>query len=63
MALKVAVIGGGAAGIVTLKYLATAHKFFPIEPIDVRLFESEDKIGGTFRYRVYDRAEVSIPAP
>jgi dimethylaniline monooxygenase (N-oxide forming) len=56
--MKVAVIGGGPAGLVTLKFLVTAHEFFPIEPIEVRLFESEDEIGGTFVHRVYEDAEV-----
>ena len=57
--LKVAVIGAGASGLVTLKYLATAHRFFDIEPVDVRLFEAEDHMGGTFKDRVYEDAEVT----
>lgn len=56
--MKVAVVGGGPGGLATLKFLRTAHAFFPIEPIEVRLFEAEDRIGGTFVYRVYEDAEL-----
>lgn len=59
--MKVAVIGGGPAGLVTLKFLATAHEFFPIPPIETMLFEAESEIGGTFVYRVYEDAEVRGP--
>ncbi|KAM3549322.1 hypothetical protein ARSEF4850_008922, partial [Beauveria asiatica] len=55
--MKVAVVGGGPAGLVTLKFLATAHLFFDIPPLDVRLLEAEDEIGGTFVARVYEDAE------
>lgn len=59
--MKVIVIGGGPAGLVTLKFLATAHQFYKqITPIDVQLFEAEDDIGGTFKYRVWDKSEVCI---
>lgn len=61
--MKVAVIGGGPAGLVTLKFLAKAHEFFPIPAIEVRLFESEADIGGTFVYRVYEDAEVCCSPP
>lgn len=60
--MKVAVVGGGPAGLATLKFLTTAHLFFPIPPIDVRLFEAEPEIGGTFTQRVYEDAEVCIPS-
>ena len=57
--MRVAVVGGGPAGLVTLKYLATAHEFVPgLKPIEAKLFEAEDKIGGTFRYRTYEDGEV-----
>lgn len=57
--LKVAVIGGGPAGLATLKFLATAHDFFPgIPALEIRLFEAQAEIGGTFVYRVYEDAEV-----
>lgn len=55
--MKVSVIGGGPGGLATLKFLSTAHHF-PIAPIDARLFEAEDQIGGTFVHRVYEDAEV-----
>ena len=56
--MKVAVIGAGPSGLVTLKYLLTAHQFLDIEPIEARIFESEDAIGGTFYARTYEDAEV-----
>lgn len=59
MPLRVAVIGAGPAGLATTRYLKWAHQFFAIEPIEVRVFEKEDDIGGTFKYRVYEAAEVS----
>ncbi len=59
--MKVAVIGGGPSGLVTLKYLLDAHTFFPIEPIEARLFESESSVGGTFKHRSYEDAEVISP--
>ena len=58
--MKVAIIGGGPAGLTTLKHLVTAHEYFEgIGPIEVRLFEEEEDIGGTFRYRTYRDSEVS----
>ena len=56
--MRVAVIGGGPAGIVTLKNLLEAHKHFHIDPNEALLFEAESAIGGTFRYRVYEKGEV-----
>ncbi|KAI1018402.1 hypothetical protein LB503_005734 [Fusarium chuoi] len=56
--MKVAVIGGGPAGLATLRFLAHAHEYFPIPPIQARLFEAESQIGGTFSYRVYEDAEL-----
>ncbi|EEU43895.1 uncharacterized protein NECHADRAFT_29888 [Fusarium vanettenii 77-13-4] len=56
--MKVAVVGGGPAGLATLKFLSHAHEYFPIPPIEARLFESEKDIGGTFSYRVYEDAEL-----
>jgi dimethylaniline monooxygenase (N-oxide forming) len=62
--MRVAVIGSGPSGLVTLKYLATAHEYFPsMEPIEVKLFEAEDSIGGTFKHRSYEDAEVCISNP
>ncbi|WZH39332.1 Putative flavin-containing protein [Fusarium acuminatum] len=56
--MKVAIIGGGPAGLATLRFLAHAHEHFPIPPIEVRLFEAEAQVGGTFSYRVYEDAEL-----
>jgi cation diffusion facilitator CzcD-associated flavoprotein CzcO len=56
--MKVAVIGGGPGGLVTLKYLIQAHEFLSAKPIEVRLFEGGPEIGGTFRQRSYEDAEV-----
>jgi cation diffusion facilitator CzcD-associated flavoprotein CzcO len=58
--MKVAVIGAGPSGLVTLKYLSTAHHYFPIEPIEVICIEAESDLGGTFKYRVYEDAEASL---
>lgn len=56
--MRVAVIGAGPSGLVTLKYLLTAHKFLDCKPIEAVLFESEDSIGGTFAHRTYEDAEL-----
>lgn len=58
MVLKVAVIGAGPSGLVTLKYLLEAHKFFPGAEIEADLFEKERDVGGVFSYGVYEDAEV-----
>lgn len=60
MGLNVAVIGGGPSGLVTLKYLLEAHRFFPGANIEVDLYEKEGDIGGVFSYGVYEDAEVSL---
>ena len=61
--MRVAVIGGGPSGLVTLKTLVTAHEFLAgTEPIEAKLFEQEDSIGGTFKHRVYEDAEVCCRA-
>ena len=57
--MRVAVIGGGPSGLVQLKVLLSAHKHFPLdEPIEVKLFESYDEIGGVFLHHVYEDAEL-----
>src|SRR6266498_2388619 len=62
--MRVAVIGAGPSGLVTLKYLKTAHEFFPgMEPIEAMLFEAESSIGGTYKYRSYEDAEVGLRDP
>ena len=58
--MKVAVIGGGPAGLTALKFLSQAHLFFPIPPLEVRLFEAEADVGGTFVYRTYEDSEVRL---
>ena len=58
--MRVAIIGAGPSGLVTLKYLKTAHDFFPIEPVEAKIFESEAAIGGTFAHRTYEDAEVRM---
>ena len=58
LTMRVAVIGAGPSGLVTLKYLKTAHEFFPIKPIEAKIFEAEADIGGTFAYRTYEEAEL-----
>lgn len=42
----------------TLKYLLNAHLSLDSDPIEVRLFELDDTIGGVFATRVYEDAEV-----
>lgn len=61
--MKVAIIGAGPSGLSTLKYLITAHEYFPMKPIEARLFEAEEKIGGTFTHRTYEDAIVSCQHP
>ena len=57
--LRVAVIGGGPAGLATLKYLVTAHNFFPsLAPIDARLFEASSVLGGVFSSKIYEDSEM-----
>ena len=56
--MRVAVIGGGPSGLVTLKYLIKAHLHLSCEPVDAQLFEYQPGIGGTFAFRSYEDAEV-----
>ena len=58
--MRVAVIGGGAAGLVTLKHLLQADEYFSIDPVEVWLFEREASVGGTFRHRTYEDGEVRV---
>ena len=58
--MRVAVIGGGAAGLVTLKYLLQVDEYFSTDPVEVCLFEREASVGGTFRHRTYEDGEVRV---
>ncbi|KAI0078958.1 FAD/NAD(P)-binding domain-containing protein [Panus rudis PR-1116 ss-1] len=54
--MKVVVIGAGPAGLVTCKTLLDARtEDFPFDPV---VLEQEDDIGGTFRYRSYENANL-----
>jgi cation diffusion facilitator CzcD-associated flavoprotein CzcO len=59
--MRVAVIGGGPGGLVTLKYLLSAHKHLSTSLVEARLFEANSEIGGVFCSRVYEDAEVRDP--
>ncbi|KAF2841817.1 dimethylaniline monooxygenase [Patellaria atrata CBS 101060] len=54
--IRVAIIGAGPAGLVTLKTILEAST--SERPIEACLFEAEDGIGGTFNYRSYENAEL-----
>lgn len=56
--MKVAIVGAGPSGLVTLKYLLASHQFLGNEPVEVMLFEAEDAVGGTFYARMYEDGEV-----
>lgn len=56
--MRVAVIGGGPSGLVTLKYLNQAAQFFPGTHIEAKLFEAAPHIGGVFYHHVYEDAEL-----
>ncbi|ORY57754.1 uncharacterized protein BCR38DRAFT_353799 [Pseudomassariella vexata] len=56
--MRVAVIGAGPSGLVTLKYLLAARDALGTKPIEAKLFESEPSIGGTFFSRTYEDAEL-----
>ncbi|KAI0884064.1 FAD/NAD(P)-binding domain-containing protein [Annulohypoxylon maeteangense] len=56
--MRVAIIGAGPSGLVTLKYLLAAEKTLGTKAIEARLFESETGVGGTFLARTYEDAEL-----
>ncbi|KAI0139621.1 FAD/NAD(P)-binding domain-containing protein [Hypoxylon sp. NC0597] len=56
--MRVAIIGAGPSGLVTLKYLLAAEKALGTEAVEARLFESESGVGGTFLARTYEDAEL-----
>ncbi|KAH8102934.1 FAD/NAD(P)-binding domain-containing protein [Cristinia sonorae] len=54
--MKVVIIGAGPAGLVLCKtLLEAATDAFPFDPL---ILEQEDDIGGTFRYRSYENANL-----
>ncbi|SPO48109.1 related to flavin-containing monooxygenase [Moesziomyces antarcticus] len=54
--MKVAIIGAGPSALVTAKTLLEASDAHPdFHPV-ITIFEAEDDIGGTFRYRSYSNA-------
>ncbi|EJU05748.1 FAD/NADP-binding domain-containing protein [Dacryopinax primogenitus] len=54
--LRIVVVGAGPAGLVTCKHLLDASSDdFPFDPI---VLEQKDEIGGTFRYRSYENANL-----
>lgn len=61
--MRVAVIGAGPSGLVTLKYLLAAEHTLGTPAVEARLFESEDGVGGTFLSRTYEDAEVRDEHP
>ncbi|KAI9147384.1 Monooxygenase ptmN [Paramyrothecium foliicola] len=56
--MRVAIIGGGPSGLVTLKYVLNAHSNLGCDPVEARLFESQGRVGGTFVARAYEDAEL-----
>jgi len=54
---KVAVIGAGPGGLATAKYLLESHHALGTEPLEVKVIEAEDAIGGTFYSRMYEDGE------
>ncbi|KAI0100389.1 FAD/NAD(P)-binding domain-containing protein [Nemania sp. FL0031] len=58
MMVRVAIVGAGPAGIITLRYLLAAENALQCEPIEVKLFECDTGVGGTFRARMYEEAEL-----
>ncbi len=59
--MKVAIIGAGPSGLTTLKYLVQSPDFLGNDPVEVKLFEGEEGVGGTFYARMYEDGEVSPP--
>ncbi|KAI0896347.1 FAD/NAD(P)-binding domain-containing protein [Annulohypoxylon nitens] len=56
--MRVAIIGAGPSGLVTLKYLLAAEKTLGTKTVEARIFESETGVGGTFLARTYEDAEL-----
>lgn len=58
--MRVAVIGAGPSGLVTLKYLLSACDSLGSDPVEPILFESESSVGGTFAHRTFEDGEVCL---
>lgn len=56
--MRVAVIGGGASGLVQLKTILHAHEHLGCDEFEPRLFEASSKVGGVFHSLVYEDAEL-----
>ncbi|KAJ8106861.1 hypothetical protein ONZ43_g6917 [Nemania bipapillata] len=56
--IRVAIIGAGPAGMATLRYLLDAENALQCEPVEVKLFEADTGVGGTFKARMYEEAEL-----
>ncbi|KAN0063764.1 hypothetical protein ACQY0O_003814 [Thecaphora frezii] len=54
--MKVAIIGAGPSALVTAKTLLEESDKHPGFNPQITIFEAEDDIGGTFRYRAYSNA-------
>lgn len=52
------VVGGGPAGLVSLKYLSREAGSEWVEGEEPVLVEQESELGGTFRWRGYENAEL-----
>jgi len=58
MARNILIVGAGPGGLTTLKTCLEASNNDPAHPLDPILVEAESEIGGTFRYRRYESAEL-----
>ncbi|KAF6795936.1 dimethylaniline monooxygenase [Colletotrichum sojae] len=56
--IRVAVVGAGASGLVTAKFLRQAREYFGVPDVEIRIFEREESIGGVYRHKVYEEAEM-----
>ncbi|KZL79173.1 dimethylaniline monooxygenase [Colletotrichum incanum] len=56
--MRVAVIGAGASGLVTAKYLSQAREYFGVPDVEIRIFEREESVGGVYKHKVYEEAEM-----
>ncbi|KKY22981.1 putative dimethylaniline monooxygenase [Phaeomoniella chlamydospora] len=61
--MRVAVIGGGPSGLLSLKYLKAASDYFPVDPIDVILFESEDALVSSRQFTCFSDFRIPDDKP